>query len=129
MTYCRQHDDLLDDVAVGAAPSAEFDAHLRTCAACAAELERRAALVARIDDAARAWMDVSPRVEVVVRVERTHPWRIAVVGAALAAALAVLFVTGYVLRKPTSTQTILSWQSPTADLLRPSVSVLDTHSL
>jgi hypothetical protein len=74
-------------------------------------------------------MDASPRTEISVRFERSRPWCIAVVGAALAAALAVLFVTGYVLRKPVSTPTILSWQSPTAYLLRPSVSVLDTHSL
>ncbi|MBV8424560.1 MAG: hypothetical protein JO349_05180 [Candidatus Eremiobacteraeota bacterium] len=128
MTFCRERDDVLDDVAAGAVPSGELASHLQTCAACGAELERRRALLARIDDVTRAWMN-APAPNIVVRLGRPRPWRIAVVSAALAAALAALFIAGDILQKPASTQTVATWRSPTADLLRPTVSVLDTRAL
>ena len=129
MTNCREHDAAIDDVAAGAAANIDFATHLRTCAGCAAELERRRALLARIDEVTRALMNVSLSADIVVHVDRPQPWRIAVVGAVLAAALVVLFVAGHVLRGPVSGQTVVTWQSPTADLLRPTESVLDTRAL
>ena len=128
MTFCRERDDALDDVAAGAMPSGELASHLQTCVACGAELERRKTLLARIDGVTRAWMNV-PAPNIAVRLDRPRPWRIAVVSAALAAALAVLFIAGDILRKPPSTQTVATWRSPTADLLRPTVSVLDARAL
>ena len=124
MSHCRERDDALDDVAAGGAPSADLASHVQSCDACSAELERRRGVLSRIDAVARAWMD-APSPEIVVRAKRPNRWRVAVAGAALVA----LFIAGYVLQRPATAQAIVSWRSPTADLLRPTVSVLDTHSL
>lgn len=135
-------DDRLDDVAAGAAPDEGFTAHIRLCPACAAELMRRQTLLTRIDEVAREWMGIETSADIAGRLPRAAllgapaprmpRWSttLAPMAAAVACAFAIFFAISRELpaRTPPNA-TIVTWQSPTAQLLRPTVSVLNIEKI
>jgi anti-sigma factor RsiW len=139
MTSCTLLSSEIEDAALGATPSSALAAHLVTCAACAAQLERRRALAQRIGRAVEEYVRAEPpaglpeRIRARASMEQPHRWRkrwlIAPAGAALAAGF-LMFV--YVLagtRAPVHTTDIAAlaaWRSPTASLLSSSSNVLGT---
>jgi predicted anti-sigma-YlaC factor YlaD len=118
---CSTFADLLDDAASGAPPAAELVAHLRGCEACRSALERKRALMQRIDDAVR---DIVAGIGAPQR--RRRPGILRAAGLAAAAAL-VLAAIGFAWHATHATAqvSIETWRSPTADFLRPTVSILD----
>jgi anti-sigma factor RsiW len=132
MTFCSNRDDELADLAAGGTAGEECASHLRACAECAAELQRRRDLVARIDGIARAYVkgpvpDLAGRAEAIAAAARRRTWaRSWRSVAGMAAAGVVAFALYAALsHRDSSTLSVTAWRSPTADLLRPTISVLD----
>jgi anti-sigma factor RsiW len=138
MNACTELAAALDDAALGATPSIALAAHLSTCAACAAQLERRRQLAQRIGralgDDARAEPPpglaerVVARAALLERPRRSRAvWTIAPAGVALAAGLLIVFSAFGGLRAPvqaTDVAALDAWRSPTASLLLSRTNVL-----
>jgi anti-sigma factor RsiW len=120
----------IDDVALGTPPSNALAAHLATCAACAAQLERRRLLVRRIDgalaDVVRAEPGAGLAERIAARVAAQRPrrrrpvWLAVPAGVALAAGFLIVFSAFGGMRAPvpaTSLTAIAAWRSPTSSLL------------
>ncbi|MBV8170319.1 MAG: hypothetical protein JO219_00115 [Candidatus Eremiobacteraeota bacterium] len=141
MNACDRFRQILDDVAAGATADADLSAHLQTCDECAQELQRKRALMERIDGAVQRWIAQAPPSDIAERVMiRTRASAQARMPAALplsagiAAALA-LVVASYVGMRhapvastPQQRQSVLDWNSPTATLLAPSGSVFNVNA-
>jgi len=144
MNHCELYRDELDDVAAGGDASGALQSHLQTCRACAAQLDRKRALLARIDSAARSLMRPQQSSEflepVLARVEANFEYREKgrawwLAGIAAAAAVVTFGILegvrhAQISAVPTapSTPGVLQWRSPTAVLLQPSDSVLNVRS-
>ena len=144
MNHCERYRDELDDVAAGGTASDALRSHLMTCRQCTGELDRKRALLARIDGVARNLVDAQEPREflepVLARVEpnfknreKGRAWWLAGIAAA-AAVVALGFFEGVrhaqISAVPTSPSTpaVLQWRSPTAILMQPTDSVLDMRS-
>jgi len=144
MNHCERYRDDVDDVAAGATASSALQSHLTTCEMCAAELDRKRGLLARIEGVARNMMaaqEASDFLEpVFARVKATYQDRARQrawwpAGIAAAAAVVVLGIFAGVRHAqisavPTapSAPAVLRWRSPTAILLQPTDNVLDIRS-
>jgi anti-sigma factor RsiW len=129
MTACVTLAAAIDDVALGAAPSTALAAHLATCAACAAQLERRRLLVRRIDGALADVVRAEPAAgfaeRIAARVAARRPrrrrpvWLVLSAGIALAAGVLIVFSAFGGMRAPVpaSLNAVATWRSPTASLL------------
>jgi anti-sigma factor RsiW len=126
----------IDDVVLGAAPSHALAAHLATCAACAAHLERRRLLMRRIDGALADAVRAEPAAGLVERIaarvaakrpRRRRPvWLALPAGVALAAGFFIVFSAFGGMRAPvsaTSLAALAAWRSPTSSLLTSSSDV------
>lgn len=125
MTYCRERDDALCGLAAGGDDDALL-AHLQQCEGCAAELERRRALMARIDAAAREIAAVpAPAITIAARQPPRWNARYAFAACAAAIVLAVIILAGRMPQRTPPAQSIVTWHSPTANLLRSTVSIVN----
>jgi anti-sigma factor RsiW len=129
MKTCIVLASAIDDAALGATPSRALTAHVATCAACAARLERRRALARRIDLGVESYVRVElppglpdrigARVSVQRPVRRRAVWLGLPALVALVAGL-FIFVSLHGTRttaRPTDIAALSAWRSPTASLL------------
>ena len=138
MNACARFEDELVDVAFGEAPSRALAQHVESCAACAARLERDRVLASRVDDVVSALVRSEPSPQfldgIVTRARNTRiaRWNPAWLGVPAGAALAaVVFIFVVALHGPHARNTdtavaITAWRSPTAVLLAPQTSVVQT---
>ncbi|HMD02513.1 MAG TPA: hypothetical protein VKG44_06050 [Candidatus Baltobacteraceae bacterium] len=138
MNACATMRDDLSGVALGAPASAKVSAHLRECAACAADLERQQALALRLEGAVKALVRSDPPVWLAARIAAqarsaarpSHGGRArAVIGTALAAAVAGLIIDFHadhaIPALAPEAAALIAWRSPTDSMLHLRGSVLD----
>lgn len=135
MKGCLNWRDAVADYALDIARSPAFEAHLAGCADCAEALRESQAAAARMNAALDRRARVEPpsygpdrvmaRIGVQNPVRATLWWRWALVGCATVALIAsVLWGPFSMPRRPMqqpSVGTLVSWRSPTDDLLQPPV--------
>lgn len=133
MSGCGNFDDEIVDVAFGVAPSASLAAHVQSCPACAERLESRRARARRIDEAVRSMVRVdAPQHSIARSAQRRHPsrtWRMwpLPVGLAAAALLGAVVVQFHpVAHGEPDVAALVHWKSPTAVLLKPETSIVQT---
>lgn len=139
MKACTTIASALDDVALGAHPSHALATHLKTCPACAAQLERKRAIAERIDrgivTAVRAELPPGVAERIAARTSFRRPQRRRFVWlgvpAAMAFACAILIFVSLVDNRrtslhPTDVGAFTAWHSPTASLLISRGNVLRT---
>jgi anti-sigma factor RsiW len=138
MKACIALASAIDDAALGANASDELAAHLATCEACAARLERRRTLARRIDRAVEDYVRVEmpaglpDRVGARASVRRPGRWPALWIGVpagvALAAASVLIFSwlgATHAAARPADIAALVAWRSPTASLLVSRSNVLD----
>lgn len=130
MNPCLDLHEQLEEVALGAVPAPELSRHLAECPACAAEVERQRALLARIDAAVHAVVRAEPPPQLpagvaarltAARRPAVRPWYAALAAAALVALIASVGLHALV-RPPVSSSelsALTAWRSPTDSLLAP----------
>jgi anti-sigma factor RsiW len=130
MKTCIALASAIDDAALGATASDELSAHMATCEACAARLERRRTLARRIDRAVENYVRVEmpaglpDRVGARASARRPRRWGALWLGlpagVALVAGSFVLFswLGGtHTNARPADIAALSAWRSPTASLL------------
>jgi anti-sigma factor RsiW len=128
------HDGLID-VALGQPPPDDVRAHLRSCAACRAALDRHRATIARADRVLRETVAQQPPAGLVARITaaasaqraraRFGSWVRAGVAAALVAGIAWAMESHALVRTAVPAGSIVSWHSPTQALLQSRESIVD----
>jgi hypothetical protein len=131
MNTCTAFSADIEDVALGIEPSDALRDHLRTCEACARELDRRRALAMRIDGAVAALVRREPRHAIgsgLTAMPRSSMWRSwaaePAVWIAAAAVIVAFFFAGRMFAPPPADPTasaLVRWKSPTSSLLSPVV--------
>lgn len=123
MKPCEDRRETLLDLALGATPSPEFEAHLAACRACSAalaelrrtadQMDRAVALLAVAEPPASGPAQVLSRIP--ARRAAWFRWRVAAAALAAAACGVILFVRDNRPAHPAGD--ISAWRSPTASLL------------
>lgn len=135
MTACHHWSERLTDHVLGLPAGTELQAHLGSCAACAAALEERRARVRQLDAGVRRLVAAEPSPylasRVLARIESARPrragrWKAVLASLACAAVLAVCVYSVYAAlearreaeRASAAARALARWRSPTEVLLR-----------